>query len=125
VYAYVHVGVADRDAAAEAARRDLFSYAVVDAYARAFSRAGYADAVAEIRERHAARDRDGAVAAVSDAMVDEIDIVGDAAHVAAAVDAYRAAGVDVPVIMPLPWGEDRREVLSDTLAAAAPASSSA
>jgi probable F420-dependent oxidoreductase len=122
VYAYVHVGVADREAAAEPARRDLFSYAVVDAYARAFSRAGYADAVAEIRERHAARDRDGAVAAVSDAMVDEIDIVGDGAHVAAAVEAYRTAGVDQPIVMPLPWGEDRRRVLADTLAAAAPAS---
>ena len=52
VYAYVHVGVTDRDRYAEAARRDLFSYAVVDAYAANFSRAGYEDSVAEVRAHH-------------------------------------------------------------------------
>jgi probable F420-dependent oxidoreductase len=117
IYAYVHVGVADRADATEPARRDLFSYAVVDAYARAFTRAGYGDEVTEIRDRHGARDRDGALAAVSDAMIDAIDIVGDAAHVTKAVGAYVDAGVDVPVIMPLPWGPDRRKILVDTLTA--------
>jgi probable F420-dependent oxidoreductase len=119
VYAYVHVGVADRDRAAENARKDLFSYAVVDAYAANFERAGFGDEVAEIRERHAARDREGAVAAVSDRMVDAIDVVGDAAHVRATMDDYVANGVDVPIVMPLPWGEDRRRVITDTLEAVA------
>jgi hypothetical protein len=32
---------------------------------------------------------------------------------------YRDAGVEVPVIMPLPWGEDRREVIDATLEATA------
>ena len=59
------------------------------------------------------------MAAISDRMVDAIDICGDAATVAAAVDAYRAAGVDHPVVMPLPWGPDRRQTVLDTLAAAA------
>jgi probable F420-dependent oxidoreductase len=119
VYAYVHVGVSDRADAVEPARRDLFSYAVVDAYARAFTRAGYGNEVTEIRERHAARDREGALAGVSDAMIDAIDIVGDAAHVAKAIGAYVDAGVDVPIVMPLPWGPDRRRVITDTLTAAA------
>jgi alkanesulfonate monooxygenase SsuD/methylene tetrahydromethanopterin reductase-like flavin-dependent oxidoreductase (luciferase family) len=79
VYAYVHVGVCDRDAALPLARRDLFSYAVVPAYAKAFARAGFADAV----------------------------------------EAYRRGGVDVPVIMPLPWGEDRRATVDATLRATA------
>jgi probable F420-dependent oxidoreductase len=108
VYAYVHAGVCERtDKAVELARRDLFSYAVVDAYARAFRDAGFGDEVDEIRERHGARDREGALRAVSDRMVDAIDIVGDAAHVRAAVEAYVDAGVETPVLMPLPWGEDR------------------
>src|SRR5690606_19883858 len=34
IYAYVHAGVGDRQQALDKARRDLFSYAVVDAYAR-------------------------------------------------------------------------------------------
>ena len=118
VYAYVHVGVADRDTAAENARKDLFSYAVVDAYARNFERAGFTDEVAEIRECHAAKDREGALAAVSDRMVDAIDVVGDAAHVKATIQDYVSAGVDHPIVMPLPWGDNRRQVITNTLQAA-------
>lgn len=121
IYAYVHAGVGDRDQALDKARRDLFSYAVVDAYAANFARAGFADEVAEVRERHAAGDRDGALAAVSDRMCDAIDVVGDEATVRDAVRDYVAAGVDVPVLMPLPWGGERRQVITDTMEAAASA----
>jgi len=117
VYAYVHVGVCEREDGIEAARRDLFSYAVVDSYAAGFERAGFGAEVAEIRQRHAARDRDGAVAAVSDAMVDAIDVMGDEAQVEATVQSYVDAGVEVPVVMPLPWGPDRRAVVDATLRA--------
>jgi probable F420-dependent oxidoreductase len=121
IYAYVHAGVCERsDRALELARRDLFSYAVVDAYARSFRDAGFGDEVDAIRERHAARDREGALTAVSDRMIDAIDIVGDAARVRAAAEAYVAAGVDVPVLMPLPWGADRRATVRATMEALAP-----
>ena len=118
IYAYVHAGVCERADGIEAARRDLFSYAVVDAYARNFERAGFADDVAAIRERHEAGDREGAVAAVSDRFVDAIDVMGDVDHVHATMRAYVDAGVDVPVLMPLPWGPDRMAVVGTTLAAA-------
>src|SRR4051794_564868 len=59
IYAYVHLGVAARSDGIEAARRDLFSYSVVDAYARNFERAGFAADVAAVRERHKGGDRDG------------------------------------------------------------------
>ena len=121
IYAYVHAGVGDRDQALDKARRDLFSYAVVDAYAANFARAGFEDEVAQIRERHQAGDREGALAAVSDRMCDAIDVVGSADLVAATVRDYVAAGVDVPVLMPLPWGGDRTQVIADTLRAAAQA----
>lgn len=121
IYAYVHVGVTDRDRYAEAARRDLFSYAVVDAYAANFARAGYADAVAEVRAHHEARERDAAVAAVSDAWVDGVQIMGDAAHVRRSVQAYVDAGVETPIVFPLPWAEDRKAVVEQTLDAARPA----
>ena len=115
IYAYIHAGVGDREAALDKARRDLFSYAVVDSYANNFRRAGFGDEVDEIRERHQAGDREGALAAVSDKMCDAIDIVGNADTVSSAVRAYMDAGVDVPVLMPLPWGGDRRQVLADTM----------
>lgn len=108
VYAYVHAGVCEREDGIELARRDLFSYAVVDSYARSFERAGFSDEVAAIREAHAAGQRDAAVAAVSDRMVDAIDVMGDEDTVTATMSAYAEAGVDVPVLMPLPWGKDRR-----------------
>jgi alkanesulfonate monooxygenase SsuD/methylene tetrahydromethanopterin reductase-like flavin-dependent oxidoreductase (luciferase family) len=72
-----------------------------------------------LRERRAAGDREGALAAISDEMIDAIDIVGDAVHVRAAVDAYVDAGVDVPVLMPLPWGDDRLAVIRSTMEAVA------
>jgi len=124
IHAYVHVGVCDPEGAREPARRDLFSYAVVPAYARAFARAGFADEVEAITEAHSRRDRDAALAAVSDRMIDAIDICGDAQRVAAAVAEYEAAGVDHAVIMPLPWGPDRRAVVDATMEATAPRSRS-
>lgn len=119
IYAYVHVGVCNRADGIDAGRRDLFGYAVVDAYARNFERAGYGDAVAAVRERHAAGDRAGALAAVSDEMVDGIDVMGDADHVRNTVLAYANNGVDVPIVFPLPWGPDRMAVIDATLLAAA------
>ena len=52
-------------------------------------------------------------------MIAAIDIVGDHAHIASTISAYRAAGVDHPIVMPLPWGADRNAVVEATLAAAA------
>jgi len=119
VYSYVHVGVCDRDSALDPARRDLFSYAVVPAYAAAFSRAGFADEVAACAEAHGRRDREGALAAISERMIDAIDICGDAQLVSDAVAAYEAAGVDHAIVMPLPWGPDRAAIVDDTIVAAA------
>lgn len=117
VMAYVHAGVTDREHGVDNARRDLFSYAVVDAYAKSFERAGFGDDVAELRERHAAKDREGAVAAVSDAFVDAIDFLGTHDEVRDFARGYVDAGVDVPILMPLPWGPDRRQVIDDTMRA--------
>jgi alkanesulfonate monooxygenase SsuD/methylene tetrahydromethanopterin reductase-like flavin-dependent oxidoreductase (luciferase family) len=118
VYANVHVGVGDRAAAAPMARYDLFSYAVVDAYADSFTRAGFGDAMQNIRAAHRAGDRDGALAAVPDEMIDAIDVIGDEALVGDTVRAYRRAGVDVPVIFPVTWGAAGPDALESTLRAA-------
>lgn len=117
VYAYVHAGVTEREHGIDNARKDLFSYAVVDAYAKNFERAGFGDDIAELRERHAAKDREGAVNAVGDAFVDAIDFMGTADEVRDFAREYGQAGVDVPILMPLPWGPDRRQVIEDTMVA--------
>ncbi|MGV3758204.1 MAG: LLM class F420-dependent oxidoreductase [Actinomycetota bacterium] len=120
IYAYVHAGICEREEGIDLARRDLFSYAVVDSYARSFERAGFEDEVGAIREAHAAGDRAAALEAVSDRMVDAIDVMGDADTVAATMQAYADAGVDVPVLMPLPWGADRRASAEAAIRAGAP-----
>jgi len=118
IYANIHVGVGDRAAAAPQARHDLFSYAVVDAYARSFTQAGFGDAVQAIRAAHRAGDRAAALAAVPDEMVDAINVIGDPALVASTISAYRRAGVDVPVVFPLTWGAAGQDALESTLQAA-------
>lgn len=122
IHAYVHVGVCTTDEARAPGQRDLFSYAVVPSYARAFRRAGFASDVDACLAAHAERNRDGALAAISDEMIGAIDICGDAAHIAGAVAAYEAAGVDHAVIMPMPWGPDRRASVDATITATAPTS---
>ena len=101
-------------------QRDLFSYGVVPAYAKAFTRAGFGDEMAALQAAHDAGDREGSVEAISDRMVDAINICGDAATITAAVQAYHDGGVDVPVVMPLPWGEDRVGTIAATVDALAP-----
>jgi luciferase-like monooxygenase len=118
VYANVHVGVGDRAAALPRARYDLFSYAVVDAYAASFTQAGFGDAVQAIRDAHRAGDRAGALAAVPEQMADATNVTGDQELVAATIGAYRRAGVDVPVIFPLTWGAAGPDALEATLQAA-------
>ena len=117
IYAYIHCAVTDRDRYADAGRKDLFSYAVVDAYGNNFSRAGFGDDIDALRAAHAARDREGSVAAITDKMLDSIQIMGDAEHVRRGVQAYVDNGVEVPIVFPCPWGENRSATVRNTMAA--------
>ncbi len=118
IYAYVHAAVGKLEERANSARRDLFGYAMADGYARMFSEAGFEDEVKTLRARFAEKDRDGAVAAVSDRMVQAIDFIGSEDEVTDFVRSYVDAGVEHPVLMPMPWGDDRRAVTEATMRAA-------
>ena len=118
IYAYVHAAVGDFERSAKSARKDLFNYAMADGYARMFSQAGFADEIKELRARQAEKDREGALAAVSERMIQAIDFIGNEPEVTDFVKDYVDAGVEHPVLMPLPWGEDRRAVTDATMRAA-------
>jgi len=118
IYAYVHAAVGKLEERANSARRDLFGYAMADGYARMFSEAGFEDEVKTLRAKFAEKDRDGAVAAVSDRMVQAIDFIGTEDEVTDFVQSYVDAGVEHPVLMPMPWGDDRRAVTEATMRAA-------
>ncbi len=119
IFAYVHAAVGDYAVSERSARRDLFNYSMADGYANMFRAAGFADEVNELRSRQAEKDRDGALAAISERMIQSINYIGDDAGVAEFVRGYLEAGVEHPVLMPMPWGEDRRAVTLDTMRAAA------
>lgn len=119
IFAYVHAAVAElNERTANSARKDLFNYAMADGYARMFRSAGFSDEVDELRSRQAERDRDGALAAISERMIQAIDFIGSEAEVGEFVRAYVDAGVEHPVLMPMPWGEDRFDVTRKTMQAA-------
>ena len=118
IYAYVHAAVGKLEERANSARHDLFGYAMADGYARMFSEAGFEDEVKTLRAKFAEKDRDGAVAAVSDRMVQAIDFIGSEDEVTDFVRSYVDAGVEHPVLMPMPWGDDRRAVTEATMRAA-------
>ena len=118
IYAYVHAAVGDFERSAKSARKDLFNYAMADGYARMFSQAGFEDEIKELRARQAEKDREGALAAVSERMIQAIDFIGNEPEVTDFVKDYVDAGAEHPVLMPLPWGEDRRAVTDATMRAA-------
>ena len=104
VYAYVHAGVCGARTASSRPRATSSRTRWSTRTRRTSNGPATATTVAEVRERHAAGDREGALAAVSDDMVDGIDVMGDADPVRGTVKAYVDAGVEVPILMPLPWG---------------------
>lgn len=117
IFAYVHAAVGSLEKSARSAKRDLFNYSMADSYAAMFRRAGFETEIASVRERMASRDRDGAIDAISDEMIQSIDFIGSASEVSRFVRDYVDAGVEYPILMPMPWGEDRRAVTRATMAA--------
>ena len=118
IYAYIHAAVGQLEERIRSARRDLFNYAMANGYARMFREAGFESEVDELRARFAEKDRDGAVAAISERMVQAIDFIGSEAEITDFVKSYIDAGVEYPVLMPMPWGDDRRAVTDATMQAA-------
>lgn len=88
----------ERQASIAAAQRVIATYALVPYYARLLARQGFGEEVVAIGERWALGDRAGARAQVSDAMVAELVIAGDADAIAAGIEAYWRAGLGTPVL---------------------------
>ena len=119
ILCYVHAAVGDLEKSARSARRDLMNYAMADGYAKMFRASGFAEEVDTLRARQKERDRDGALAAISHEMIQAIDFIGPATEVTSFIQSYIDAGVEYPILMPMPWGEDRLQVTRDVMAAAA------
>jgi F420-dependent oxidoreductase-like protein len=67
-------------------------------YTRLAERYGYADAAATIQDLYLAGKKNEAIAAVPDALVDEVALVGDRARIGDRLDAFRECGVGTLIL---------------------------
>lgn len=105
-------------------QREMLSYMLAPVYQRVFTADGYGEVVEQVRERWAARDHAGALAAIDARTVADHNVIGTREECLEAYAAYRAAGVDCPIVFPIPASEEPDVALASiyaTLAALAPA----
>jgi alkanesulfonate monooxygenase SsuD/methylene tetrahydromethanopterin reductase-like flavin-dependent oxidoreductase (luciferase family) len=92
----------DADFARSAGRRLIAAYLTVPVYAAFHRWLGREPVLAPMWQAWAAGDRKAALAAIPDALVDELIVHGSPAECRDKVEAYAAAGVTVPVMALLP-----------------------
>ncbi len=97
----------DSAAARSAARYNLAFFALLPNYRRQWRRAGYGAAMDAIRALGRSASRAEVVKHIPDALVDEVCVFGTASECRAQLEAFRAAGADMPVIAVSPVNEDR------------------
>ena len=112
---------ADRDEAFAAARPGLAFYAgFFPRYNRLIAENGFPDEAAAIARAWAADDRTGAERAVTDDMIAATGIAGQPAECRERLEAYRASGLDLPIISPFARGPGAKEKFLAAIEACAP-----
>ena len=81
---------------------------------------GFGEEAAVIAEAWGRGDREAATRAVSDAHIDAVCIAGTPEHCRERIEAYRASGIDLPMIAPMAAGPNAKEVTQATIRACAP-----
>ncbi|HEX5297107.1 MAG TPA: LLM class flavin-dependent oxidoreductase, partial [Streptosporangiaceae bacterium] len=123
VVCVVHCALSsDRLAAAGAARAVVLRYVLHPSVPRLFGELDGGVSLDGVRELLLAGDREGAVGGVPQQVADGFVAHGDVTRCAGRIAEYRAAGVDLPVLFPVPvggdWGYEKViTVLGDALTA--------
>ncbi len=112
---------ADRGEAFAAARPGLAFYAgFFPRYNRLIAENGFAQEAAAIARAWAAGDRAGAERAVTDDMIAATGVAGRPAECRERLEAYRASGLDLPIISPFARGAGAKEKFMAAIEACAP-----
>ncbi len=112
---------ADRGRAFAAARPGLAFYAgFFPRYNRLIAESGFPEEAAAIAAAWAAGDRAAAERAVTDAMIAMTGIVGEGDECRERLEAYRASGLDLPIISPFARGPGAKETFLAAIEACAP-----
>ena len=89
-------------------------------YNRLVAAHGFAGEAADIARAWSDGDRDGAVRAVSDAMIDATSIAGTPEYCRERLEAYRQSGIDTPIISPFARGKAAKQKFEIAIRACAP-----
>ena len=111
-----------RREALDAMRPGLAFYAgFFPRYNKLIAEHGFAEDAAVIAEAWSRGDREAAMAAVSDAMIDATGVAGTPAECRARIEDYRRSGIDLPIISPFARGPNAKQVFEAAIRACAPA----
>ena len=111
----------DRKAALAAARPGLAFYAgFFPRYNRLLAESGFAAEAGAVAAAWAAGDTAGAARAVTDEMIAATGIVGTPVECRGRIEAYRASGLDLPIISPFARGAEARDRFLAVIEACAP-----
>lgn len=105
----------DLEGARAAARRNLAFSGSLPFYNRLFRRSGFVQEADGISQAIAKADQVGAAAAISNAMVDAMCLVGPPARCRERLQAFREAGVQLPILVPNQVNEDFHSAVRKTL----------
>ncbi|MDP9864011.1 MULTISPECIES: LLM class F420-dependent oxidoreductase [Streptosporangium] len=95
----------DAERVRELGRRMLAAYLTVPVYAAFHEWLGRGEVLRPMHEAWAAGDRQAALKAIPDEVVDALVVHGDAATCRARIREYVDSGLDTPVLAPIPGGE--------------------
>lgn len=110
----------DEQAAHRTARAVVVGYAGHPAAGRMFADSGYREEMAKISDRLAAGDPAGAMDEVTDAMAASFVVAGDAQACGEAIDDFRSAGIEMPILCPMPVDATWEKAVHDVIGALAP-----
>jgi alkanesulfonate monooxygenase SsuD/methylene tetrahydromethanopterin reductase-like flavin-dependent oxidoreductase (luciferase family) len=91
---------ADKSAAAAVNRRTLTGYVKLPNYQNYWIEAGYEEEMLAIRKSIAAGEEDKISSLMSDRWLSDVTLYGSATEVRDGIEAWRAAGVNTPIIVP-------------------------
>ena len=121
ISAYIRTCVTDDpEGARQWLARDITGYATVDSYARFFRASGFAEEMDALQAAWTAGDRGGAVKQITPRVLAGLGVIGAADACRARIEAFRRAGLTMPVVVPfapVASGGDPRPSLLRTIRA--------
>jgi probable F420-dependent oxidoreductase len=120
IASYLRTCVTDTPEVVEqASREQIARYASMVYYQRYFASIGFAAETEAIAQAWQRQDRTAAISAVTRPMIQALTIYGTAEECRQRLQAYRDAGLQLPIIAPFPIGEPVQETFARTIAGCA------